>query len=135
MGKTSGWPSVHSVLFSLRLVAVFFIFLFILTGWHSGESLSTPLPKNRHRLFPRRSREALQSDASRKKQRSSPRRQIFREGVSGSGSRPIPVQDVSESARNRLKRRQSVAYFQLRRVEDRIGLHRSGIRNNVRIDS
>ena len=51
MGKTSGWPSVHSVLFSLRLVAVFFIFLFILTGWHSGESLSTPLPKNRHRLF------------------------------------------------------------------------------------
>ena len=76
------------------------------------------------------------SEASRKKQRSSPRRRIFREGVSGSGNRPIPVQDVSELARKRLKRRQSVAYIQLLHlVEDRIGFHRSGIRNNVRIDS
>lgn len=49
MGKTSGWPSAHSVLFSLRLVAVFFIVLFILIGWHSGTSLSTPLSKIRHR--------------------------------------------------------------------------------------
>jgi hypothetical protein len=50
MGKTSGWPSLHSVLFSLRLVAVFFSLLFILIGWHSRESLSTPLSKIRHRL-------------------------------------------------------------------------------------
>ena len=49
MGKTSGWPSVHSVLFSLRLAAVFFILLFILIGWHSRASLSRPLSKIRHR--------------------------------------------------------------------------------------